>query len=159
MISDDSAVAIRELADTDVSIVAGMLAAQLREHQIPSREERLASALRGVLEHPHQGLVLVAATRGHAVGVAYVSFARPLEHDGEVAWLEELYVSPDSRGHGIGTTLLRAALARADSRGCVSLELEVQRGHERALGLYTRAGFRDLERRHLARPLRAWDWT
>lgn len=159
MPSDDSAVVIRELDPTDVSAVAGLLAAQLHEHGIPSREPRLVSALRGVLAHPDQGFVLVAVAPPEVVGVAYVSFARPLEHDGEVAWLEELYVLPDRRGSGIGTRLLHAAAARAEARGCVSVELEVQRGHERALALYTREGFRDLERRHLALPLRAWDWT
>jgi GNAT superfamily N-acetyltransferase len=139
-----------------------LLAAQLREHAIPTGQAHIESSLRGILAHPDQGIVLVATLDAHRrpslAGVAYVSFARPLEHRGEVAWLEELYVSPESRERGVGSRLLREAIARADARGCVSMELEVKRGHERALNLYVREGFRDLERRHLARPLRAWDW-
>jgi ribosomal protein S18 acetylase RimI-like enzyme len=158
MTAPDSAVVIRSLLAADVPAVARLLVAQLREHRIPAREERIESALLEVLSHGEHGFVLVAARDALVVGVAYVSFARPLEHAGEVAWLEELYVSPDERDAGVGTRLVREAVARADARGCVSMELEVQRGHERAANLYTREGFRDLARRHLALPLRAWDW-
>jgi GNAT superfamily N-acetyltransferase len=158
MSSLDAPIEIHPLEPRDVSPVVGLLAAQLREHEIPCREQHLERTLRGILSHPDQGLVLVAASGGAPVGVAYVSFARPLEHEGEVAWLEELYVSPARRCGGIGTSLLRQAAARADARGCVSLELEVKRGHERVVSLYEREGFRDLTRMHLAKPLRAWDW-
>jgi GNAT superfamily N-acetyltransferase len=161
MTAPESAAVVRLLAAADVPPVTALLVAQLREHQIPVREERVAFALREILadgEASESGFVLVATRDGEVVGVAYVSYACPLEHAGEVAWLEELYVSPDSRGRGIGTRLLREARARAEARGCVSMELEVQRGHERVLQLYAREGFRDLERRHLALPLRAWDW-
>jgi GNAT superfamily N-acetyltransferase len=158
MASPDPALVIRSFAAADVPAVAGLLEAQLREHQIPVHEGRVAFALREILAHGDQGIVLVATSDGVAAGVAYVSFARPLEHAGEVAWLEELYVSPDRRGASIGTRLVREVVARAEARGCVSLELEVKRGHERAANLYAREGFRDLERRHLARPLSAWDW-
>jgi GNAT superfamily N-acetyltransferase len=150
---------VSPLAESDVSAAVALLAAQLREHAIPVDSVHVEASLRGILAHPDQGIVLVASVDERPAGVAYVSFARPLEHRGEVAWLEELYVSPESRDRGVGTRLLREAIQRADARGCVSVELEVKRGHERALNLYLREGFRDLERRHLARPLRAWDWA
>jgi GNAT superfamily N-acetyltransferase len=149
---------VSPLAESDVPVAVALLAAQLREHAIPTDDAHIESSLRGILTHPDQGIVLLASVDARPAGVAYVSFARPLEHRGEVAWLEELYVSPEQRDRGVGTRLLREAIGRADARGCVSVELEVKRGHERALNLYVREGFRDLERRHLARPLRAWDW-
>jgi GNAT superfamily N-acetyltransferase len=149
---------IRPLESSDVDAVVGLLVAQLREHAIPCREEHVARSLRGILAHADQGTVLVAASDGSAVGVAYVSFAHPLEHEGEVAWLEELYVAPEQRDRGIGTRLLQQVAAMVDARGCVSLELEVKRGHERVVSLYEREGFRDLTRMHFAKPLRAWDW-
>ncbi len=154
----NDAIAVRPLVESDVPAVAALLAAQLREHEIPVRQERLVTALKGILSHGEQGIVLVAARASRHMGVAYVSFARPLEHDGEVAWLEELYVSPESRELGVGTRLLREVVARAEARGCLSVELEVKRGHERVLSLYGREGFQDLGRKHLAKPLKGWDW-
>jgi GNAT superfamily N-acetyltransferase len=154
----DSPLQVSPLAEGDVPAAVALLVAQLREHSIPTDPAHVESQLRGILAHPDQGIVLLATESARPVGVAYVSFARPLEHRGEVAWLEELFVSPESRERGVGTRLLRGAIERADARGCVSVELEVKRGHERALNLYVREGFRDLERRHFARPLRAWDW-
>jgi GNAT superfamily N-acetyltransferase len=158
MKSAHSPIQVSPLAGGDVPAAVALLAAQLREHSIPTDDTHIESSLRGILAHPDQGIVLLASENGRSAGVAYVSFARPLEHRGEVAWLEELFVLPESRERGVGTRLLREAIERADARGCVSMELEVKRGHERALNLYAREGFRDLERRHLARPLRAWDW-
>jgi GNAT superfamily N-acetyltransferase len=158
MSSLPTAIDVRPLESSDVDAVVGLLVAQLREHAIPCREEHVANSLRGILTHADQGMVLVATSDRTLVGVAYVSFARPLEHEGEVAWLEELYVAPEHRDRGLGTRLLQQVAARVDARGCVSLELEVKRGHERVLSLYEREGFRDLTRKHLAKPLRAWDW-
>ncbi len=155
---ESGGVAIRSLAVGDVVAVASLLVAQLEEHAIPCRAEHVEAALREILAHEEAGFALVADRGRLAVGVAYVSFARPLEHAGQVAWLEELYVAPSHRACGLGTSLLREAASRADARGCVSMELEVNRGHERAARLYEREGFRDLERRHFAKPLRAWDW-
>jgi len=91
-------------------------------------------------------------------GVAYVSFARPLEHAGEVAWLEEIFVSPARRAQGIGQRLLTEVCRRAEARGCVSVDLEVQSDHRRALHLYLREGFQDMKRAHFTRPLKNWDW-
>jgi GNAT superfamily N-acetyltransferase len=154
----DQGAKVRLLAAGDVAPAALLLMGQLREHEIPCRDENVAAALREILEDGAVGFVLVAEVGGGLVGVAYVSFARPLEHAGRVAWLEELYVSPEHRQRGVGTSLLREAAARADANGCVSMELEVKRGHERAARLYEREGFTDLERKHFARPLRSWDW-
>jgi GNAT superfamily N-acetyltransferase len=140
-----------------VSGAADLLVAQLREHEIPVGRDhvvrRLSDAVAG------GALVLVAADGdGRLVGVAYVSFALPLEHEGTVAWLEELYVVPERRSHGIGGRLVAAAVEHAEQRGCVAVELETKRGHERAGRLYARLGFEDLGRTHYARRLKAWDW-
>jgi GNAT superfamily N-acetyltransferase len=59
-----------------------------------------------------------------------------LEHGGEVAWLEELYVVPERREAGIGTKLLSRAIEAARERGCLPIDLEVDDGHSRATNLY-----------------------
>jgi ribosomal-protein-alanine N-acetyltransferase len=52
-----------------------------------------------------------------------------------------LAVVPWARRHGIGTALLRGAIAETRSRGAAALYLEVSARNEAALRLYCRAGF------------------
>lgn len=151
-----SGVTVRPAQLADVPAVAELLLAQLREHEIPVGREHVVRRLTASISG--EGLVLVASAPEGLVGVAYVSFAQPLEHAGTVAWLEELYVVPGRRSEGLGGRLLSAVIEDAERRGCVGVELETKRGHERAGHLYVRQGFRDLGRTHYARPLAAWDW-
>lgn len=150
--------AITAATASQVDALVELLFAQHAEHEIPTKRPHLRERLLGLLAAPALGFVLVAQHEQRPVGFAYVTFALPIEHAGEVAWLEELYVEPDQRNRGIGRALVREVIERAEQRGCVSVELEVTRSHARAARLYTREGFRDLERAHLARPLRRWDW-
>jgi GNAT superfamily N-acetyltransferase len=138
----------------ELDAICGLLRAQLEEHDIPLEPELLAEAVRGALADDRQALILLTRQDGRPVGVAYLSFGWILERGGLAMFLEELYVIPELRGRGTGTALLRAALDVARSRGCRSVELEVEGSHARAANLYARAGFRPLERVHWMLPLR-----
>jgi len=144
------AAAIVEVLDSYASDRVGggkPLAADVRERLVP--------ALR---EHP-TALVLLAFAGGRAVGVAVCFFgfstfqARPLLN------VHDLAVVPEHRGEGIGRALLEAAEARALSRGCCKLTLEVQDDNAPARTLYQRFGFEDVvygdsaTTRFLAKPL------
>lgn len=52
-------------------------------------------------------------------------------------WVSWLYVDPDRYGRGVGTALLRHALAHAGER----VQTSVLEGNDRALALYLREGF------------------
>jgi GNAT superfamily N-acetyltransferase len=123
-----------------------LLAVQLEEHGVAIDGAVLGRAIDGVLERPERGAFLVAKDAGELIGVAYLSFQWTLEHGGLIAWLEELYVVPARRDHGLGAKLLDAALAEAKARGCAAVDLEIETGHERAANLYLRTGFSTLSR-------------
>jgi ribosomal protein S18 acetylase RimI-like enzyme len=152
-------ISVRLATPADAERLAALLVAQLREHEIPTAAEAVAASVAATLADPERGFILAATADGVIEGVAYVSFARPLEHAGEVAWLEELYVAPARRGLGVGQMLVAAVTARAEARGCASIELEVEADHGRAAHLYEREGFRPMRRTHWVRPLRRWDWS
>lgn len=149
---------IRPADAADADRVAALLLAQLREHDIPTPADHVARSIAATLADPERGFILVALAGASIEGVAYVSFATPLEHAGTVAWLEELYVTPDHRGAGLGKRLVEAVAERAEARGCVSVELEVEAEHARAAHLYEREGFRPMRRTHWMRPLSSFDW-
>lgn len=137
---------IRLMQLADRPRVVELLAAQMKEHQIPLERSMIEQAVDGLVARPELGGILVADEEDEVVGVAYVSFTWTLEHGGRVCWLEELYVAPLFRGRGLGTRLLEGALAHARAEGALAMDLEVEAGHERAARLYSRQGFRSLAR-------------
>jgi len=144
---------IRPAGPADLQEVTDLLAAQLGEHDIPIARADLEFAADGILRVPERGFVLLAVGQEGAVGVACVSYSWTVERGGMVAWLDELYVEPRLREHGIGNELLGEAIAAAGAAGCLTVELEVETSHARAEHLYRRHGFRDLPRRRWTRVL------
>jgi len=55
--------------------------------------------------------------------------------------IHDLAVAPNHRGHGVPRALLDAVEAKARDIGCVKVTLEVQENNERALRVYSAAGF------------------
>ncbi len=65
----------------------------------------------------HEVECLVAELDGEVVGLAHVrAFARPLEGDW-AGFLDDLFVDPDRRGHGVGEALLEHLRGLARERG------------------------------------------
>jgi GNAT superfamily N-acetyltransferase len=139
------------VADTDT--VHRLLLAQFGEHDIGVPASVLRRAVDAVFRDANLGLFLVARCGEDIGGLAAVSFAWTLEWGGRSAWLDELYVVPKHRGHGIGTALLRRAIEEARQAGCAGIDLEVDGEHARAGRLYAREGFHQLPRTRWARCL------
>ena len=57
------------------------------------------------------------------------------------AWIEDVVVDENARGHGLGEALNRAALAEAKRRGAKTVDLTSRPSREAANRLYLRIGF------------------
>jgi ribosomal protein S18 acetylase RimI-like enzyme len=123
-----------------------LLVNQLAEHDIDASTERLVHLLKEATTDMSRGFLMLARDSGRVVGVAYVATILSAEHCGPVAWLEELYVTPDCSHRGIGTALVTAVLERVQKAGIVAVDLEIDAGRDRVISLYQRFGFRRLER-------------
>lgn len=55
-------------------------------------------------------------------------------------YLEDLYVTPEARGSGVGKALLRHLARLAVERGCARLEWSVLDWNEKAIGFYRSVG-------------------
>jgi len=84
--------------------------------------------------------VLVAGVGGEIVGFAlfFPTFSTFLARPG--LWLEDLYVQPAHRAHGIGTKLMRAVAEVAVARRCGRFEWAVLDWNAPAIGFYERLG-------------------
>jgi GNAT superfamily N-acetyltransferase len=146
-----SPVLIRSVGLSDLEAAIALFDAQLREHDIITPVADLHNVAAAVIANPSHGFLLVALSNGAPVGVAYAASHLSLEHGGTIGWLEELYVSPQWRGSGIGGRLLTEVIARAQELNWRTLELEVVTGHERVVPLYLRHGFQPLSRNRFSR--------
>jgi GNAT superfamily N-acetyltransferase len=143
-------VLIQRATADDVEAILPLLAVQLAEHGMGKDDSTLRGAIRGLIEWPERGAILIARRSAETVGIAVMPFTWTVEHGGKVAWLDELYVKPELREEGIGTKLLEAVLDLARSEGLFAIDLEVDEGHARVASLYTRFGFHSLPRKRFS---------
>jgi len=87
------------------------------------------------------GRVWIAERDREAVGCAGV---RPL--DNRVCELKRMFIRPGARGHGLGASLLDAAIAFARSGGYTELKLDTDPSLAAAMHLYELRGFAPCER-------------
>jgi GNAT superfamily N-acetyltransferase len=59
---------------------------------------------------------------------------------GHTLYLEDLYVQPAHRGHGVGTALLARVAAEAVAEGCARLDWSVLTWNEPAIRVYEKIG-------------------
>jgi GNAT superfamily N-acetyltransferase len=134
---------------SDAEALLPLLVAQYEEHELEFSSERLQKAIDAILALEDRGAFLVARHPEEGiVGLAYISFAWPLEIADKVLWLEELYVVPSRRGGGLGERLLQAVIELARQSGCRTADLEVENSHERVAAFYARHGFWKRPRSH-----------
>jgi GNAT superfamily N-acetyltransferase len=90
-------------------------------------------------------LVLLGGDAKGPTGFAYLTLRPTPYSDGPLAQLEELYVRPDLRGHGIGTELLLDAIEHAKRQGCEAMHINVDGSDVDTRRFYERHGFTNLE--------------
>jgi GNAT superfamily N-acetyltransferase len=134
-------VAIRAASREDVPMLLGLIS-ELAEYerladQVVANEELLAAALFG--ERP-SAEALIAELGGEAAGYAiyFPTFSTFLSIQG--VWLEDLFVRPSCRKHGVGRALLAAVAARTRERGGQRLEWAALDWNDLALDFYRGLG-------------------
>jgi GNAT superfamily N-acetyltransferase len=137
--SDD--ISIRPAGEHEVGVILQFIRDLAKyehlEHQLVATEDMLRESLFG--PRPHAEVVL-ACLRGEPVGFAlyFHNFSTFLGRPG--IYLEDLYVRPEARGHGVGRRLLTWLAATAVSRGCGRLEWAVLDWNEPSIQFYRKLG-------------------
>lgn len=101
----------------------------------PGSESGSASASASTSMGRTEGSRSVDAVSGYVVADLTPNFGRDIGH------VKDLAVRPDRQGAGVGTALLRHALATLEAEGAASVKLEVREGNDAAIGLYRHHGF------------------
>lgn len=136
-----AAFSIRAAAPSDareiVRLIRELAEYEKLAHMAVGTEEKLAKQLFG--QRP-AAEALIAEYQGRAVGFAlfFTTFSTFLCQPG--LYLEDLFVEPAQRGHGIGKALLQRLAALAVERECGRLEWRVLDWNEPSIKFYESLG-------------------
>jgi ribosomal protein S18 acetylase RimI-like enzyme len=130
----DVRIEVAELVDDELVAAFERLIPQLSTSSAPPTREWLTAMV------DDEGTVLyLARLAGEIVGSLTLIFYRI--PTGLKAWIEDVVVGEEARGHGIGAALSEAALAEAAARGAKDVNLSSRPAREAANRLYLRLGF------------------
>lgn len=126
---DDAALVLR--------FIQGLAEYEHLAHECVATEDALRATLFG--DRP-AAEVLIGELAGEARGFAlfFPTYSTFLARPG--LWLEDLFVEPEHRGHGLGTALLAHLAALAVARGCGRLEWSVLDWNAPSIGFYRSLG-------------------
>jgi GNAT superfamily N-acetyltransferase len=141
--STPAPITIRAAAVGDVPLILAFIR-DLAEYErmldrVVATEAGLREALFGARPYAE---VVIAEDGGQPVGFAlfFHTFSTFLGRPG--IYLEDLYVRPEARGHGVGRALLVHLARLAEARGCGRVEWAVLDWNAPAIGFYERLGAR-----------------
>ncbi len=140
----NAAVVLRTAIETDVPAILELIQAlavyeKMRDDCVAT-EERLRATLFG--DAPKAEVILAQAGDGEVAGFALFcsNYSTFLAQPG--IWLEDLFVQPDYRGHGIGRNLLVHLARLAVERKCGRVEWAVLDWNAPSIGFYESLGAR-----------------
>ena len=123
----------KESTDELVQAMAVLIPQLSKSNPPPSRAD-----LNAIISS-EASVLFIARVNGKIAGaLTLATFRIPT---GVRAWIEDVVVDADARGHGVGEALNMAAIAEARSRGAITVELPSRPSREAANRLYQRIGF------------------
>ncbi|MBC8074172.1 MAG: GNAT family N-acetyltransferase [Deltaproteobacteria bacterium] len=136
-------VQIRDAELADAPQILALVKALAEYEQLSSQVEATLADVERELFGPNAvARALVAVHAGERVGIAiwFHNFSTFLSRRG--VYLEDLFVLPEHRGHGIGRALLVELARRAHALGCGRMEWSVLDWNAPAIGFYESLGAR-----------------
>lgn len=105
-----------------------------------------AQAFSVLLADPRLGRVLILGVDGAPVGYVVVTFGFSMEYGGLRGFVDDFFVKPEARDHGVGGAALQAVRDICSNLGIRALLVEISPDSHSARRLYERAGFADTGR-------------
>jgi ribosomal protein S18 acetylase RimI-like enzyme len=129
--------------DEDAASVAALMGG-FRDHigrDVPTDDEIRATVDVLLSDAGTEFLLAAPDGSGAPAGVCQLRYRLSVWTATDDCWLEDLFVSDEARGTGLGRGLIAEAFERARARGCARVQLDVAEDNERAIEIYRKAGF------------------
>lgn len=113
----------------------------------------LERGVRAVFEDPRRGTYYVAELSGHVVGCLLVTHEWSDWRNGDVWWLQSVYVDPDHRRRGAFRAMYAHVESLAREANAIALRLYLERHNAHARETYASLGFEPTDYDIMHRPL------
>lgn len=137
---------VRRATNSDIEAMTGLLANLFSiETDFTPDADKQVKGLTMMLAQPEERAVIVAEARGQksgeVVGMVTGQMLISTAQGGLVTLIEDLFISPQHRGTGVGSRLLREVEAWARSLGSTRLHLLADKDNGPAKAFYENAGW------------------
>ncbi|HLZ64143.1 MAG TPA: GNAT family N-acetyltransferase [Ktedonosporobacter sp.] len=105
--------------------------------------------LQELIDDPSLGRLWLILKADRPIGYMALVFGYSLEYHGRGATLDELFITADQRGQGMGTQAIQFLIEACRELGLNALHLEVERANIAGQRLYRKFGFKDYDSRYL----------
>lgn len=147
------AVTLRPATAQDLDALLEMVRAYYAFDEIAFDDATQRAALAGLLADPLRGEPLLIERADHVVGYAVMTLDYSIEFGGLEAFIDELFVTAQARGEGVGAQAVALIKGWCRARGLRSLNIVVEHDNEAALRFYRRHGWGTPHRHFLSQPL------
>jgi GNAT superfamily N-acetyltransferase len=138
------AATIRRARPGDAPVVAGFNIALAREtEEVTLDPAVIGPGVAAILADPSKGLYFVAEEDGRVVGQTMVTFEWSDWRNGNLWWIQSVYVEERARGAGVFRSLYAEVKKEARKAGARGIRLYVFDGNKRAQEVYARLGMED----------------
>ncbi|AIF68655.1 hypothetical protein PAP_01065 [Palaeococcus pacificus DY20341] len=135
---------IRKARESDLHEIKSLMVELIEtlESEEGINKNAILENCRKILKAPNAHL-LVAELNGKIVGALHLNIRRTILHSAPSGLIDELVVSKEHRGMGIGGNLIEAAVELCRELGCVEVEVSTEISNLRAREFYKSMGFEE----------------
>lgn len=112
-----------------------------QEAEFKPNHEAQSRGLSKIINNPEIGTILIARQGRQVIGMVNLLYTVSTALGERVALLEDMVVSPNTRGSGVGSLLLEQAIDFARTNGCKRITLLTDSNNESAQHFYQKHGF------------------
>ncbi|MEO6602909.1 MAG: GNAT family N-acetyltransferase [Polyangiaceae bacterium] len=140
-------------SNVDLPALLGMMEPFNVFEHVPWRPSATERALRKLLADPTLGVAGLFKRAGLNLGYFVLTWGYDLEWAGRDAFLTELFLLPEARGQGLGSSAMALVEQLAKEQGARALHLMVREENTPARRLYERQGYKSPPRIFLSKEL------
>jgi ribosomal protein S18 acetylase RimI-like enzyme len=136
----------KPIAIADIEILVAMMRDFYAIDNYPIKPEISKKLFQEFISNENLGKAWLILSQNKVVGYVILTFVFSFEYQGKIAFLDELYLSKDARGKGIGKETVRFIQSESSKMGLKLIYLEVESHNEIAEKLYLASGFENHNR-------------
>ncbi|HMI07786.1 MAG TPA: GNAT family N-acetyltransferase [Flavobacterium sp.] len=131
----------KKISHSDIDALVAMMAEFYAIDGYAIDVERSKKLFAQFIEEPNLGNGWLIESENETVGYVILTFVFNFEYGGKIAFVDELYLSENARGKGIGKETMAFILSESGKLDLKLLYLEVEDHNTNAKKLYLSSGF------------------